>query len=215
MMRANAPDFRLLEGIRKFIRDHNFNVALTLQRNVNFTKANVLEQDYIWEDARRFAAEMNFQLFGPLWRKLPLHKTIQGVATMEKIETKPHFHFALCVPTDVLAKFTNLVEGVWSFTRPGGSFKLKRSPRSQRPGWANYITDEGKYSSFHYKWKPYCMLLDEKSQDTSNRHPKGAVPSFTGFENRMSARPREMSVRDHASASLLQGQLRLKSPIST
>jgi len=199
LKRPNAPDLKLLEGIRKFIRDHNFNVALTLQRNLPFTRSNVLDQDYIWNDARRFAGEMNFTLLGPLWRELPLHKTIHGVVTMEKINTSPHFHFALCVPTDVLATFTDFVEGVWQSIRPSGSSEIKRSSRSQRAGWANYITKEGEYGSLDGKWLTYADLLDRLSQDSSKWHANRAVPSFTGFYSRMSARPCEISVRDHAS----------------
>ncbi len=187
-MRHTNPDFRLLEGIQKFIRDTNFNVALTLQRHMLFGEPNVLEQDYKWDDAARFAHEMNFALRGPLWRKLPQRKTIQGVVTIEKINTSPHFHFALCIPVDLLGKFANLVEDVWLSIRPSGDIKMERSSRSKRAGWAEYMTKEGKYSSLEHKWLHYSELLDRTSRDPNIDRLKRRPAQITGFYTRMSAR---------------------------
>jgi hypothetical protein len=214
-MRENGPDLKLLEGIRKFTRSFNCNVAVSLQRDLPFGRTGAVEQDFIWADARRFAGEMSRWLRLQQGRKLPQHKMIAGVVTIQMVDDAPHYHFALRVPEHLRSRFTNLAKDVWLSIRPSGTVKVERASRAGRIRWANYITREGERGPLAYKWLTFSELLDRTSRDRESGTSKCALPSFTGIHRGMSTRPDAIGREPSRFGVTSQRPLRLKSPISS
>jgi len=96
-------------AIARFIRDRRPNLFIRLQRNMQIDRAGALNPGAVWNEVKAFLERVNFELFGPLWRKMPSSETIEGVVIVEKIEASPHFHLAIRVPRAKLKGFHRIV----------------------------------------------------------------------------------------------------------
>ena len=88
----------------------------------------------------RFRAAINRAAYGPRWSRRPDRSLLYGVAFIEKVETNPHLHCALCADDRTSEVLVVKGEEIWRKMVPGASYDAR--PILWPNKYARYITKE-------------------------------------------------------------------------